>query len=282
MCMASSCEVLVDTQDPSLFNPVFEIVKNEAMRIEQKFSRYRNDNIVFKINNSANTFVAVDTETAQLLDFAKNCYELSDGLFDITSGSLRKLWNFKNFSEFPEPEKIKAALEDVGFDKLKWESPHIKLKKGMEIDFGGIAKEYAVDRCLQLALTKTKKPFLINFGGDLAINQAPQQGSWAVAIEEAFKKNLPNQLSLKQGALATSGDTHRFFIHQGKRFSHILNPKTGLPVSNNIASVTVHAPTCTMAGLLATISHLQPDPAEFLKAQGVPHWIVPYDAAPLT
>lgn len=273
--MASQCEVLVDTFEAGLADRILAAVQTEAERIEQKFSRYRTDNIVHAINSSANSFVKVDSETSHLIDFAQHCFTISDGLFDVTSGSLRRIWNFKTFKDFPSPTQIKEALRMVGFEKLKWEKPFIKLKKGMEIDFGGLGKEYAVDRCLGIARAQTAYAVLVNFGGDLAAHKVPREGSWSVGIENNLKEKLGDSLlGLRSGALATSGDTYRFFEHQGRRYSHILNPKTGLPVSNGVASVTVHAPSCTMAGLLATISHLHKSPEEFLKEQNVPHWIV--------
>ncbi|MCC6137194.1 MAG: FAD:protein FMN transferase, partial [Bdellovibrionaceae bacterium] len=148
-------------------------------------------------------------------------------------------------------------------------------------DFGGIVKEYAVDKCL--ALLDAKAPAtLINFGGDLAVNKAPQNSSWTVAIEEAFKGKIPGgSLELRSGALATSGDTHRFFEHKGVRYMHILNPKTGYPVANGVATVTVHADSCTMAGMLATISHLQKSPEQFLADQEVKHWVLRHKNNPL-
>jgi thiamine biosynthesis lipoprotein len=218
----------------------------------------------------------VDSETASLLDFAFQCFELSDGLFDITSGALRRIWDFKNFSAFPSATQISDCLNYVGLQKVKWDQKSLQLLDGMEIDFGGIVKEYAVDVCLSL-VPKGGPATLVNFGGDLAVNRAPRAGSWSVAIEEAFKNKIQgSQLALKGGALATSGDTHRSFVHEGQRYSHILNPKTGLPVSNGIATITVFSQSCTMAGMLATVSHLQKDPAAFLKSQEVVHWIVRY------
>jgi thiamine biosynthesis lipoprotein len=151
----------------------------------------------------------------------------------------------------------------------------LKLKKGMEIDFGGIVKEYAVDKCLELATQGNSTAVLVNFGEDLAVNAPPKTGSWTVAIEEAFKRKLEGaKLAIKSGALATSGDTHRFLVHEGRRYSHILNPKTGYPVENGVATITVQAPSCTLAGLFATISHLHQDPVGFLEAQNMRFWVL--------
>jgi len=273
--MASPCEVLVDTLDNAVLDRAFQAVTAEALRIEAKYSRYRDDNIVSEINSAKGKPVRLDDETSALIDFAFQCFGLSDGLFDITSGVLRRVWNFSKFEKFPPPNELAQILALVGLKKVKWERPYLQLKKNMEIDFGGIVKEYAVDKCLAIAAAQTREAILVNFGGDLAVNRAPRQGSWRVAVEEAFKNRISgSQLALNSGALATSGDTQRFFEFEGRRYSHILNPKTGLPVSNGVASVTVFSTTCTMAGVLSTLAHLQSDPAAFLKAQDVPFWLV--------
>jgi FAD:protein FMN transferase len=274
--MASQCEVLIDTEDPIIFENYFSQVKAEALRLEEKYSRYRDDNIVHKINHSHGASIRLDEETASLIDFSFQCHAMSDGLFDITSGVLRKIWNFKDFKKFPSEKEIKGGLKKVGMARLQWKSPLLTLEDGMEIDFGGIVKEYAVDRSVAL-FTKNSPPALINFGGDIRVSSVPRSGSWAVAIEELFTSgDSRSHMNLKDGALATSGDTHRFFIHNGKRYSHILNPKTGLPVCNGAATITVHADTCTLAGVIATISHLQENPAAFLEQQDVQHWITRY------
>lgn len=264
----------MDTQDPILFETYFKAIEAEALRLENKYSRYKKDNIVHTINSAQGQTVEVDEETASLIDFAFYCYELSEGLFDITSGVLRGLWDFKNVKTFPSDDEIKKYLKRVGLKKVLWMRPTLQLEAGMEFDFGGIVKEYAVDKCL--ALLKPDAPAtLVNFGGDLAVNKAPKNSSWSVAIEEAFKGKIPGgSIELRSGALATSGDTHRFFEHNGERYMHILNPRTGYPIVSSVATVTVHADSCTMAGMLATISHLQKSPESFLKDQEVQHWIL--------
>lgn len=279
-CMASQCEVLIDTEDPIIFESYFSKVQIEAVRLEHKYSRYRDDNIVYQINNAHGKNVKLDEETSSLIDFAFQCYKMSDGFFDITSGVLRQIWKFKKsehvVDKFPQNHEIKACLKKVGMFRLRWKSPHLQLEPGMEIDFGGIVKEYAVDKCISL-FSKDAPAALINFGGDLSVTKAPRSGSWSVAIEELFKAGDPRaSIDIKKGAVATSGDTHRFFEHQGKRYSHILNPKTGLPASNGVATITVRAETCTLAGILATVSHLQDNPSQFLGEQDVEHWVTRY------
>jgi FAD:protein FMN transferase len=272
--MASTCELIMDTQDPIVFETHFRKVKAEALRLEQKYSRYRDDNIVHQINSSEGEKISVDEETALLIDFAFYCHQISNGLFDITSGVLRTIWDFKNFKKFPDEQKIKLCLKKVGLQRVQWKKPFLKLEKDMQFDFGGIVKEYAVDKCASFFGPEAPAA-LINFGGDIFITRTSREGKWAVAIEEAFKNNIAGgQIEMGRGALATSGDTHRYFEYKGKRYSHILNPKTGYPVSNGVATVTVFSETCTLAGMLSTISHLQPDPKRFLEEQGVKHWVL--------
>ena len=119
--MASPCEVLVDTNDPDEAARALRIAETEAQRIEAKFSRYRPDNIVHEINHAHGEPVAVDAETAQLLDFAASCYEMSGGLFDITSGALRRAWTFDGGTRVPEPRALRELLEHIGWDKVRWE-----------------------------------------------------------------------------------------------------------------------------------------------------------------
>lgn len=275
--MATPCEVRLETQDLALAKRVFETVEAETRRIEQKFSRYRPDSVISTINAAAGTPVEVDTETAMLLDFADQCHVLSGGLFDITSGALRRIWRFDGTDRVPERHAVAAVLPLVGWKKVQWNAPVIRLARGMEIDFGGLAKEYAVDRAVALARQMTDVPVLINFGGDLCVSGPRCDGSrWKVAIESVDQAGaMTEMLELSQGALATSGDARRFLLKDGVRYGHILNPKTGWPVREALRSVTVAARTCLEAGMTSTIAILQGKNAErFLKREGVRAWTI--------
>jgi thiamine biosynthesis lipoprotein len=274
--MASPCEIVVDDPDSRTTRPLLELAAQEAWRIEAKFSRYRNDGVVHRINHAGGRPVDVDDETARLLDFAAECYELSDGMFDITSGVLRRAWRFDGSDRLPAAEQIAACLPFVGWDKVRWTPPTFTLPEGMEIDLGGIGKEYAVDRTLELLTRDTDAPLLVNFGGDLAVS-GPRRGDlpWRVGVESLDRAaaNTARDLELSRGALATSGDAKRFLWKDGVRYPHVLNPKTGWPVLGAPRSVTVLAGACTEAGLLATLALLQGENAEaFLAAQGARHW----------
>jgi thiamine biosynthesis lipoprotein len=273
--MASPCEVIIETDDRNEAESTVKIVAAEAWRIEQKFSRYRDDNVIFQINNAQGNAVAVDEETARLLDFSDQLFRMSDGMFDVTSGVLRKAWRFDQSDNVPEQDQIDELLPVIGWDKVSWNNPHLKLEPGMEIDLGGIGKEYAVDRCTQLVRGISRASALVNFGGDLAITRPREDGKqWTIGRMTSEPSSPIAVIKLKQGALATSGDAHRFLQKNDKRYCHVLNPKTGWPVEDPPHTVSVAAPTCIEAGMLSTLALLQGSKAEeFLKAQEVPYWI---------
>ncbi len=274
--MASPCAVLVDTDDEMLGAQVGEIVKTEALRVEAKFSRYR-PSVITHINETAGQAVEVDGETADLIDYSVECYALSEGRFDITSGALRRVWKFDGSERVPTEVQVQTALRYVGWRHVAWERPVLRLQAGMEIDLGGIGKEYAVDRAVALAKAYTSVPVLVNLGGDLRVSGRRQDGSpWYVAIEDAERTGAAaGLLELSSGALATSGDTHRHVRAAGVRYGHVLNPQTGWPIAEAPRSVTVHAATCTEAGLLAKLALLRGAGAEeFLKAEKVRAWCV--------
>lgn len=279
--MASPCEILIQSMDKQLADKVGRTLTKEIWRIEDKYSRYNEQSICSDINAKAGQSVLIDQETYLLLNFAEQCYQLSDGLFDISSGVLRKAWFFDGSDKLPAKLIVADTLKLVGWDKIKFDQQQITLADNMEIDFGGIGKEYAVDRAIILSKQITDKPVLVNLGGDLAVTCARQNNeAWHVAIErpdieDELGKNTKQDMivSLKQGALATSGDARRFLLKKGKRYGHILNAKTGWPIENAPRSMTVVAPQCIQAGILATLSLLQGSNAEqFLTEQDIKFW----------
>ena len=275
--MASPCEILVEVQQETEARLLCEAAEAEARRIEQKFSRYRDDNIVHALNNGSGKPVTVDDETADLLDFAHRCHEISGGRFDVTSGVLRRIWKFDGGHGIPSRKQAKAMLPLIGWPRINWQRPEVTVPPGMEIDLGGLGKEYAVDRVATLLADRTTAPVLVNFGGDLrAVGRRADGQTWQVGVE------LPGQvdsaglkIELGIGALATSGDARRFLLRDGIRYPHILNPRTAWPVMQAPRSVTVLGDTCTEAGLLATLAMLRGNEAEqFLAEQGVQNWVI--------
>jgi thiamine biosynthesis lipoprotein len=277
VAMASPCDVLIEAAPAAAAKQVLDAVAAEAWRIERKFSRYRTDSIVHRINQSAGSTIEVDEECANLLDFAATLTRLSEGAFDITSGVLRKAWTFDGGDCVPSQEQIKALLACVGWHKVEWRRPLLKLQPGMQIDLGGIGKEYAVDAAAARAeAIAPGLSCLINFGGDVAVRNARPDGKpWRVGIESCGRiGSAASVVQLARGALATSGDSRRFVFRGGHRYSHILDARTGWPVRNAPHSITVAADTCTQAGTLTTLAMLQGDNAErMLRASGAQYWL---------
>ncbi len=274
--MASPCEVLLATQDQALAQGLGALAAAEAWRIEAKFSRYRTDSVIGQINRHAGERRQLDAETAQLLEFAHQCYQLSDGLFDITCGVLRRVWKFDGSDRVPTPEQVRALLPLIGFNRLDWQRPWLGLPEGMELDLGGIGKEYAVDRACELLHAQTSLPLLVNFGGDMRATSPPPGGRWQVGVERpGSERDAAMILELEHGALTTSGDARRYLMRDGVRYGHILDPRTGWPVPAAPRSVTVAASSCTEAGLLSTLALLHGAEARhFLDQQQVPYWVL--------
>jgi FAD:protein FMN transferase len=274
--MGTPCEVQVEARDSRLAAQLARIGEAEARRIEEKYTRYKPTGVVWAINNAGGKPVAVDEETAGLLDYAAQVHALSEGRFDVTSGVLRRVWTFDGSDRVPDAAQVAALMPLIGWSKVHWERPSLTLPPGMEIDFGGICKEYAVDRAAMAIMTAADCPALINFGGDLRTTRAKAGGRWAVAIESLDPaKAAGGLLQIGEGAIATSGDARRFLLKEGKRYSHILDPRTGWPVENPPRSVTVAARTCVQAGTLSTLAMLLGPAAEtFLKAERTEAWVL--------
>jgi thiamine biosynthesis lipoprotein len=273
--MAGPCELLLGRVERDLALELGSVAADEAHRIERKFSRYRADSVVSWIHQRRGSVIQVDDETASLLSFAQQCFELSDGMFDVTSGPLRRVWRFDGSADLPAPDAVAKLLPLIGFQKLSWKSPWLCVPPAMEIDFGGIGKEYAVDRAYDLLLARCPVPFLVNFGGDLRVSRPLPHGPWKVGIERPDANlRAAMMLEVEYGALATSGDSHRFLLKDGIRYGHILDPRTGWPVADAPRSVTVAASSCTEAGLLATLAILKGAGASrFLTEQDVRFWV---------
>lgn len=250
----------------------------DVQRLEAIYSRYRKTSFLSEINRVATMggSITVDTETAGLLDYAATCYRESDGLFDITSGILRQAWDFKS-GNLPSEEMVQSLLKKVGWDKLFWQSPVLEFPvPGMEIDFGGVVKEYAVDRAAALCWEVGIRHGMVNLGGDIKIIGPHANGNpWRVGIRHPRSKDgILQTLEMRAGALASSGDYERCIALNGVRYGHVLNPKTGWPVKR-MASVSVVGDFCLIAGSASTIGMLKEDKGpDWLSELGLPHvWV---------
>ncbi|WP_189608522.1 FAD:protein FMN transferase [Saccharospirillum salsuginis] len=243
----------------------------EVRRLETKYSRFDPDSLLSRMNRSAGDWFDIDPETAGLLDFADQCFRESEGLFDITTGVLRRAWDFKS-GRLPEQRHLNAVLSAVGWPRVERRGSRIKIPTGMELDLGGLVKEFAADRLLAL-MAEADVSGLVNLAGDIGVTGPQPDGTpWLVGISHPRR---PGQaaatLPLSSGALATSGDYERFMVVNGRRYCHILHPGTGWPVPGGPASVTIVTDHCLLAGALTTMAMLKGKEAEsWLAGLGVP------------
>lgn len=274
--MAGEAELTVAGRAPD--RRLLDAAAAEVRRIEQAYSRYRADSIVSRINAAAGSGVAleVDVETAGLLDFAARLHAQSDGLFDITSGILRRAWDFRS-GRLPEPSALAALCARIGWRKVDWQPATRQIaltEPGMELDFGGFGKEYAADRAAAVLQAGGIGSGYVNLGGDLRVlGPRPDGRGWALGIQHPRdQQRTVAGIELKSGALATSGDYERYLEIDGRRYCHILDPRSGWPVQH-WQSVSVIAPVCLAAGALSTVAMLKgPEAPAFLAAQQVP-WL---------
>ncbi len=262
--MGSPCEVQLYRADGVDTDAVAHAAIAEVERLEQKYSRYRDDSLASRINRSAGdpAGVEVDTETAGLLDFAATAHSESDGLFDVTSGVLRRAWN-RDAKRVPAPDEIDALCERVGWHRVRWERPRIALPvAGMEVDFGGYVKEYAADRAAALCRQRGVRHGVVDLGGDLSlVGPHPDGAPWRVGIRDPFRPDAAIAgVTLRAGAIASSGDYERCVRLDGKRYGHILDPRSGWPVEG-LTHVSVVARHCLVAGLASTVAMLKGEAA---------------------
>jgi len=271
--MGTHCQMRVCAPSPAIAEDAAALACAEVRRLEAKYSRYQKDSVVSRINSLAGTgeVLVVDAETARLLDFAAQLHASSDGLFDATSGILRRAWDFAS-GRLPEAAEVAALLSRVGWQHVAWDGCAIGLTRaGMELDFGGFAKEYAADCAAEVLLANGATGGTVNLGGDVRIAGPRLDGRpWNLGVSHPrYAGTTIAGLQLKRGALATSGNGERYMEVDGRRYCHILDPRTGWPV-DAWQSVSVAAVTCLAAGALSTIAMLKTDDAHaFLREQGV-------------
>ena len=273
--MGCPCELRFHADTKQLFTRAVRKCVAEIRRFERKYSRYRPDSMTSKINNAAGRApVSIDTETAAILKYAAVCHEQSGGLFDMTSGVLRRVWHRKR-TALPTQGELDDCLALVGWDKVEHSENHVYLPiDGMELDFGGVVKEYAADAAAIVARQAGIRHGLINLGGDICI-VGPQPGGdpWRVGIVHPVNTDSAlATVSLLDGALTTSGSYERYVKIQGTRYSHLIDPRTGWPVEG-LLSVSVVAPQAVVAGSVTSIALLQPpdDGLEWLEHCGALH-----------
>ena len=278
--MASRCEIRLAAPDSATACHWAEAAMAEVRRIEARYSRYRDDSVVSRINAAAGGEpVACDAETRSLLDYAHALYGASEGRFDISSGVLRKAWDFKS-GRLPDPARLAELCALVDWRRVERDGDAVRLPiPGMELDFGGFGKEYAADRAAAVLLAAGARHGFVNLGGDLhAVGPQPDGQPWRIAIQDPRQADrITAEIDLSQGGLATSGDYERYFELDGRRYCHVLNPRTGWPVQY-WRSISVAAPLCIAAGSCTTIAMLaEQQGLDFLAANGVAYLAIDPD-----
>ena len=255
----------------------------EALRFEEKYSRYLPSSLVSKINAAAGVkAIDIDPETSAILDYTRVCFEQSNGLFDITAGSLRSAWNH-NITTVPDQEVIERCLTKIGFDQISLSTDSIFLPiTGMELDFGGVVKEYAADAIAALAKSMGIQHGLVNLGGDVRVIGAQHDGTaWPIGVTNPFGSGEAIAwIELSEGALTTSGSYERFFHIEGKTYSHLINPITGWPV-DGLVSASVIAEQAVVAGSISSIALLSniTDGLEWLQSCQAPYLAIDQNKA---
>ncbi len=261
--MGGPCRFRVDSDDENAVLAAIAAAEAEVRRLERKFSRYLDDSLTSTINRRAGTgaVTAIDDETAGLLRYAHTVWEQSGGLFDLTSGVLRRAWNFRS-GRLPGRAELERVLPLVGWQRVHWDAESVSLPvAGMEIDFGGCVKEYAADAAAATLAGAGIGSALVDLGGDMAATGPQADGRpWPVGIRhpEAAGTAVAT-LDLARGALASSGNYERRICVDGRRYGHILDPRSGWP-PEGLAAVSVAAPQCLVAGSVATVAMLKPVP----------------------
>jgi len=274
--LGGPCALQLHAGDEAQWQRACQAAQTEVLRIESKYSRYRADSVVGRINASAGDAagIEVDDETAALLDYAAAAHEQSEGLFDATSGVLRRVWDFKS-QRLPAQQAIDEVLRLIGWQRLQWQRPRLVLPvAGMQLDFGGFGKEYAADRAAAVLQAGGIRHGLVDLGGDIRIVGPHPDGSpWRIGISHPRAPQTAIALiDLHAGAIASSGDYERYFEIDGVRYSHVLDPRSGWPVQG-LAAVSVMAEQCLIAGTATTIAMLRGSAgAEWLEELGLP-WL---------
>jgi thiamine biosynthesis lipoprotein len=276
--MGSPCELLLGGAARRDAEDCARLVHAEVARLEQRYSRYRGDSVLAAINDVAarGGSLEVDEETASLLDYAAACHEQSEGRFDVTTGVLAEVWG-RARSTLPSADEVAAIKARVGWALVDWQAPRLGFgRPGMALDFGGIVKEFAVDRAAMLCREAGWENALVNLGGDLrALGSRPDRRAWQIDIRDPLETGRTlGRLQLRGQALATSGDYARCIEIDGCRYGHILSPRSGWP-TRHLVSVSVVADLCVVAGSVATIGILMEERgADWLGESGLPHlWV---------
>ncbi len=270
--LGTTCSVQCVTEVESVAEAFFHAAVQWVARFEMRYSRYRPDSIISQINQAAGAgWVQIDAETEQVLDVCAAIAALSDGLLDASALPLLRLWNYKaEHPRLPSADEIARAKALVGWAKVERKPGAVRLPLAdMALDLGGWGKEYAVDAVTEIGRQHGLTALLVDFGHDIrALGAPPGKPAWHVGLEDPHRPGQHRgSIALRDRAIASSGDYVRQFTIAGKRYGHIVDPRSGQPVSSGALQATVLAPTCLQAGVLSTVSFILGPEAGLKKIQ---------------
>lgn len=257
--MDTIVDIKIETKDKEaefVIDAAFEII-NEY---EKVLSFYNKESQLWKFNNSITHSIPLDEDLLQIFFLSEQLYRDSDSLYDISIGALSELWDF-NKLHIPSEDSIKTALENIGFEKLTLEGVHLTKQKGVKVNLGSLAKGFIIDKVVEYMASEGIESGFVNAGGDMRIFGQKKPLRIGIQHPRNSRNELIGVLNIKNKAVVTSGDYERFFELDGKRYHHILDPKTGYPAEGTV-SVTVVAPTALFADAYSTALFLmEPDKA---------------------
>ncbi len=259
VAMAAPVKLILYAKDQDTAERAWEAVMARLEELNQLFSDYDPESELSRLCTLGGPGrpVAVSRELWEVLSRAKEFSRLSEGAFDVTVGPVVRLWRrARRQKALPSQARIAEVLQLVGYENLRLdETDHTVelLREGMRLDLGGIAKGYAGDQVLSLLAARGISRALVDIGGDIRLGDPPPgTEGWRVAIEPFGDGDRPPQvLLLSRCAIATSGDTERFVILGGRRYSHIVDPRSGWALTGNM-QVTIVAPEGVTADALAS------------------------------
>lgn len=262
--MGTTYHIKVVTDAAEKVNGLKEKIDQRLDAINQVFSTYIKDSEISRFNafGGAGEKFAVSDDFMQVMRVAKKIYQLSEGAWDGTVNPLVDLWGFgptQRRLRKPPAAEIKALMQKIGFDRIRILEPNFLVKNlaTLTLDLNSIAKGFAVDRISELVVAAGFENYLVEIGGEVFAAGVRADGkNWRVGINRPRKDAAFNEVykavSIANRAFATSGDYRNFFEIDGVRFSHVIDPRTGYPVSNGVVSVSIIAGNCTLADGLST------------------------------
>ena len=260
--LGTNCSVKYKSTSSKESNNFFSFILNWIVDFESRYSRYLDSSLIGLINSNAGISpVELNKDDERLFTICDEMHFFTRGIFDPTALPLIKLWNWNSKSPvIPNKTSIDIAKKNVNWKNVVRKPGSIFLPdKGMEIDLGGIGKEYAIDQLVQMAVTQHGiKDLMIDFGQDVfALGSPSGKPAWHIGLDDAYSPgSCWAGVAINNHSVASSGDYIRSFVLDGIRYSHIIDIRSGYPVGNGSRSVTVISPSCVMAGILSTTAFI--------------------------